>query len=64
MNFEVVAAPFHAPGETGTAQVTGLDTCIRKPLVVTCGLDKSVRVWNYRYCGVLWGNACRCMWEC
>jgi WD40 repeat protein len=25
----------------------GLDTCIRKPLVVTCGLDKSVRVWNY-----------------
>ena len=21
--------------------------CIRKPLVVTCGMDRSVRVWNY-----------------
>ena len=27
--------------------VTGLDTCVRKPLVATCGTDKSVRVWNY-----------------
>ena len=24
-----------------------MDTCIRKPLVATCGLDKSVRIWNY-----------------
>ncbi|KAJ1461241.1 hypothetical protein M885DRAFT_611963 [Pelagophyceae sp. CCMP2097] len=32
----------HGPGA-----VTGLDVCIRKPLVVTCGLDRSVRVWNY-----------------
>ncbi|RHZ25586.1 hypothetical protein DYB31_010496, partial [Aphanomyces astaci] len=27
--------------------VSSLDTCIRKPLIVTCGVDKSVRVWNY-----------------
>ena len=27
--------------------VTGLDTCVRKPLVATCGTDKSVRIWNY-----------------
>jgi WD40 repeat protein len=27
--------------------VTGLDVCIRKPLIVTCGLDNSVRIWNY-----------------
>lgn len=24
-----------------------MDTCIRKPLVVTCGTDKSIRIWNY-----------------
>ena len=24
-----------------------MDVCIRKPLVVTCGVDKSARVWNY-----------------
>jgi WD40 repeat protein len=27
--------------------ITGLDVCIRKPLIATCGLDKSVRIWNY-----------------
>ncbi|XP_062849861.1 cilia- and flagella-associated protein 57 [Trichomycterus rosablanca] len=27
--------------------VTGLSICVRKPLVVTCSLDRSVRVWNY-----------------
>ncbi|KXS19851.1 WD40 repeat-like protein, partial [Gonapodya prolifera JEL478] len=27
--------------------ITGLDTCVRKPLVATCSLDRSVRVWNY-----------------
>ncbi|CAF4141329.1 unnamed protein product, partial [Adineta steineri] len=29
------------------AQVTGVDTCIRKQLIATCGVDKSVRIWNY-----------------
>jgi WD40 repeat protein len=47
MNFDLLATAFHQPGEGGSAQITGLDTCTRKPLVVTCGLDKSVRVWNY-----------------
>ncbi|GLD97629.1 hypothetical protein PINS_up006319 [Pythium insidiosum] len=46
MNFEPLATSFHQPGNAGD-HITGLDTCIRKPLVVTCGLDKSVRVWNY-----------------
>jgi cilia- and flagella-associated protein 57 len=27
--------------------ITGMDTCIRKPLVVTCSTDRSIRVWNY-----------------
>lgn len=30
-----------------TNAITGLDVCVRKPLVVTCGLDNSVRIWNY-----------------
>ncbi|TYZ60990.1 hypothetical protein PybrP1_005345 [[Pythium] brassicae (nom. inval.)] len=46
MNFELLATSFHSPGASG-AHITGLDTCIRKPLVATCGLDKSVRIWNY-----------------
>jgi len=39
--FEPVLTPFH------TGAILGMDVCIRKPLVVTCGIDKSVRVWNY-----------------
>merc|ERR1719183_1866 len=39
--FEPVLTPFH------TGAITGMDVCARKPLVVTCGADKSVRVWNY-----------------
>jgi WD40 repeat protein len=27
--------------------ILGMDVCIRKPWVVTCGMDKTVRVWNY-----------------
>ncbi|KAI9224597.1 WD40-repeat-containing domain protein [Blastocladiella britannica] len=39
--FEPFAQPFHS------GAVTGMDTCIRKPLIVTCSADRSVRVWNY-----------------
>lgn len=39
--FEPVLTPFH------TGHILGMDVCTRKPLVVTCGSDKSVRVWNY-----------------
>ena len=47
MNFELLMAPFHGPGKSGSCQITGMDTCIWKPIVVTCGLDRTVRVWNY-----------------
>ena len=46
-NFDLLVAPFHAPGQSMSPKITGLDTCIWKPLVVSCGLDKTVRVWNY-----------------
>eukprot|EP00741_Cyanophora_paradoxa_P020094 tig00021234_g19395.t1 len=41
MNFDLLSQSFHS------GPVTGVDVCIRKPLVVTSGTDKSVRVWNY-----------------
>ncbi|KAI9149781.1 hypothetical protein H9P43_009960 [Blastocladiella emersonii ATCC 22665] len=42
VRFELFGQPFHY------GQVTGMDTCVRKPLIVTCSSDKSVRVWNYQ----------------
>ncbi|KAI9355918.1 WD repeat domain 65-like protein [Zopfochytrium polystomum] len=33
--------PFHH------GNVVGMDTCARKPLLATCGTDRSLRIWNY-----------------
>ncbi|KAJ3066607.1 Cilia- and flagella-associated protein 57 [Podochytrium sp. JEL0797] len=33
--------PFHH------GHIVGMDTCARKPLIATCGSDKSIRIWNY-----------------
>lgn len=44
--FEVLSQPFHFD------IITGLDVCIRKPLVATCSTDRSVRVWNYETCSL------------
>ncbi|XP_072199610.1 cilia- and flagella-associated protein 57 [Excalfactoria chinensis] len=41
-HFEYLHFPLHS------ASVTGLDICIRRPIVATCSPDKSVRVWNYK----------------
>ena len=43
-DMEPLSTTFHGPGFSGSSQITGLDTCIRKPLVVTCGLDRSVQL--------------------
>jgi len=40
-SYEYVSTAFHA------GAIYGLDVCVRKPLAVTCGEDKTVRVWNY-----------------
>ncbi|KAI9091829.1 hypothetical protein DFS34DRAFT_596863 [Phlyctochytrium arcticum] len=42
---DVHALPLAQPFHHGS--ITGMDTCARKPLVATCGLDRSVRIWNY-----------------
>ena len=39
--FEPVHCYFH------TDEITGLDTCIRKQLIVTCSKDKTVKIWDY-----------------
>ncbi|KAK6099155.1 hypothetical protein MT418_000606 [Batrachochytrium dendrobatidis] len=39
--FDYFLQPFHH------GQITGMDTCIRKPLIATCSSDKSICVWNY-----------------
>ncbi|GAB5574965.1 cilia- and flagella-associated protein 57 isoform X1 [Prionailurus iriomotensis] len=40
-HFEYLMYPLHS------AAITGLATCIRKPFIATCSLDRSVRIWNY-----------------
>ncbi|KAM6948696.1 cilia- and flagella-associated protein 57-like [Aplochiton taeniatus] len=39
--FEFLSSSFHSK------VITGLSICIRKPLVATCSLDHSVRIWNF-----------------
>lgn len=41
VQFETLSQSFHS------GQILGVDICIRKPLIATCSLDKSVRIWNY-----------------
>ncbi|KAL6752180.1 WD repeat domain 65-like protein [Haematococcus lacustris] len=41
MNFDVMGTSNHQ------GPVTGMDICVRKPLLVTCSTDKSIRFWNY-----------------
>ena len=40
--FRYVMGPNHRD------EITGLDVCIRKELLVTCSKDKSVNIWNYQ----------------
>uniref|UniRef100_A0A0B7A6G0 Cilia- and flagella-associated protein 57 n=1 Tax=Arion vulgaris TaxID=1028688 RepID=A0A0B7A6G0_9EUPU len=45
-NFEILSQTFH------TAPITGLDVCIRKPLIATCSTDHAVMIWNYETCNL------------
>ncbi|XP_063431022.1 cilia- and flagella-associated protein 57-like [Mytilus galloprovincialis] len=46
VQFETLSQSFHS------GQILGVDICIRKPLIATCSLDKSVRIWNYEKCNL------------
>ncbi|XP_018422114.1 PREDICTED: cilia- and flagella-associated protein 57 isoform X1 [Nanorana parkeri] len=39
--FEFLTESWHS------SSITGLSICIRKPLIATCSLDRSVRIWSY-----------------
>eukprot|EP01059_Diplonema_ambulator_P004009 TRINITY_DN13707_c0_g1_i1.p1 TRINITY_DN13707_c0_g1~~TRINITY_DN13707_c0_g1_i1.p1 ORF type:complete len:1204 (+),score=482.85 TRINITY_DN13707_c0_g1_i1:137-3748(+) len=39
--FEPLAQLFHS------SPITGLDTCVRKPLVATSSKDRSIKIWNH-----------------
>lgn len=43
VGFEYVQGIFHK----NKNEITGLDVCIRKQLIVTCSRDKTVCVWDY-----------------
>ncbi|XP_074640882.1 cilia- and flagella-associated protein 57-like [Tubulanus polymorphus] len=45
-HFEILSQSFHS------SQVSGLDVCIRKPLIATCSVDRSVRIWNFETCNL------------
>ncbi|CAD8112856.1 unnamed protein product [Paramecium primaurelia] len=46
--FELVSLPFHScPPVNAGIPINGMDVCVRKPLIVTCGADKYIRIWNY-----------------
>lgn len=40
-SYEFLVYPFHS------SSINGMDICLRKQLVVTCGHDNTIRVWNY-----------------
>lgn len=45
-NFENILSSFHMPNSKGEAAITGMDVAVWKQMVVTCGKDRTVRVWN------------------
>jgi len=40
--FEMISSQAHE------GEITAMDICIRKPLIVTCGSDRYIRIWNYQ----------------
>ncbi|XP_052403711.1 cilia- and flagella-associated protein 57 [Carassius gibelio] len=47
LNKGVFAQFEHLSHSSHSSVITGLSTCIRKPLIATCSLDRSVRIWNF-----------------
>lgn len=46
---DYLITPFHSAHDSMNASgsITGLDVCVRKSIIVTCGYDRTVRLWNY-----------------
>lgn len=43
---EYVLTPFHSPNDHGDSTITGIDVALWKQILVTCGRDCTLRVWN------------------
>jgi cilia- and flagella-associated protein 57 len=43
---EFLMTSFHGPNEKGQSAIIDIDAAMWKPLVVTCGQDRTVRLWN------------------
>lgn len=41
IKYEYLVFPFHS------RSIDGMDVCIKKNLVATCSMDKSVKIWSY-----------------
>lgn len=39
LHYDFLVCPFHS------RQISGLDICIKKNLVATCSLDKTIKIW-------------------
>lgn len=50
--FSILLYPFHSDS------IEGLDVCHRKPLIVTCSKDHTIRIWNYRTFGIELAKVC------
>lgn len=44
--FDYVFTPFHSGNNKGDSAITGIDVALWKQIVVTCGKDRTIRVWN------------------
>lgn len=42
-NIKYAAAPFHGP-----KPITGLDMALKKPIILTCSKDATLRLWNFK----------------
>ncbi|OQR89992.1 WD domain-containing protein [Thraustotheca clavata] len=38
------------PNGSHSGPILTIDVCIQKPILVTCGVDKTIRSWNYNLC--------------
>jgi cilia- and flagella-associated protein 57 len=41
VDYSYLSMPFHARA------INGMDTCIKKPLIATTSMDRTVKVWSY-----------------
>ena len=39
--YDFLMFPFHS------RQICGLDICIKKKIIATCSLDKTIKIWSY-----------------